>query len=75
MIDDLEKKGLIKKIKNREKQMKNSIDLVKRDLKVAKSMLCDNNDWAYNIIYNSILQAIKALMCSEVIVLLQKAPI
>ncbi|MDR3292292.1 MAG: HEPN domain-containing protein [Methanobrevibacter sp.] len=65
MRKDLLKKGFIKKIESNSIQVNKSLELVERDLKVAKTMLIENNDWAYNISYNSILQAIKALMFSE----------
>lgn len=41
------------------------MEIAERDLKVANSILNENNDWSYNISYNSILQAIKALMFKE----------
>jgi uncharacterized protein (UPF0332 family) len=41
------------------------MDLASRDLKAAKAMLGVNNDWTYNIAYNAILQAVRALMYSE----------
>ncbi|MDR3222589.1 MAG: HEPN domain-containing protein [Methanobrevibacter sp.] len=65
MIKDLLKKGFIKKIEPNFIQVNKSLELVERDLKVVKTMLIENNDWAYNISYNSILQAIKALMFSK----------
>jgi hypothetical protein len=58
-------KNLIKSFKATSQQIKNQMDLASRDLKAAKAMLGVNNDWTYNIAYNAILQAVRALMYSE----------
>ncbi|MFH0906354.1 MAG: HEPN domain-containing protein [archaeon] len=43
--------------------IKNSLNLAKRDIDTAKSLLLDSNfDWAYAISYNGMLQAARALM-------------
>jgi len=58
-------KNLIKPFKATDQQIKKQMDLASRDLKVAKAMLGVNNDWTYNIAYNAILQAVRALMYVE----------
>ena len=62
---ELVAKGLIKPFKAQEQQIKKQMDLANRDMKVAKAMLGVNNDWTYNIAYNAILQAVRALMYME----------
>ena len=62
---ELQDKNLIKSFKVTSQQIKNQMDLASRDLKAAKAMLGVNNDWTYNIAYNAILQAVRALMYSE----------
>jgi uncharacterized protein (UPF0332 family) len=58
-------KKLIKPFKARDQQIKRQMELVIRDLKVAKAMLGVNNDWTYSIAYNGILQAVRALMYAK----------
>jgi uncharacterized protein (UPF0332 family) len=58
-------KNLIKPFKAKDQQIKKQMELASRDLKVAKAVLGVNNDWTYNIAYNAILQAIRALMYAE----------
>jgi uncharacterized protein (UPF0332 family) len=58
-------KNLIRPFKASKKQIEKQMELAGRDLVAAKSMLGVNNDWAYNIAYNAILQAVRALMYRE----------
>ncbi len=58
-------KNLIKPFKAKEQQIRKQMELASRDLKVAKAMIGVNNDWTYNIAYNAILQAVRALMYKE----------
>lgn len=62
MLQKLEKEGYIKKLPVSNQQVKDSLNLAKRDLETARNMLNQNYDWAFNIAYNSILQSIRALM-------------
>jgi hypothetical protein len=62
MIDDLERQGLIRKLPPDPQRVRDALDLAVRDLKVARSMLATDNDWAYTIAYNAVLQAGRALM-------------
>lgn len=63
--EKLVSKGLIKPFKAEPSQIKSRFDLATRDLKTAKQMLGQSRDWAYNIAYNAILQASRALMFAE----------
>ena len=47
------------------KQIFDCLALSKRDLNTAKKVLKENQDWAFNIAYNAMLQASKALMYSK----------
>lgn len=58
-------KNLIKPFKAKDEQIKNQMELASRDLVTAKAMLGVDSDWAYNIAYNAILQAVRALMYRE----------
>ena len=58
-------KNLIKPFKATNQQIRRQIELARRDLEAAKAMLGVNNDWAYNIAYNAMLQSIRALMFKE----------
>lgn len=64
-IRELENAGMIKKLPFDLKKINDSLDLAKRDLRVARSMLDENCDWAFSITYNSMLQSIRALMFSK----------
>ncbi len=67
MIDysSLENKNRIKPGKFSNKQIIDCLILSKRDIKFAKEILKENQDWAFNIAYNGMLQAAKALMYSK----------
>lgn len=54
--------NLIKPFKAQDQQIRKQMELARRDLKAAKAMLGVNSDWTYNIAYNAILQAVRALM-------------
>lgn len=65
LLKELEKKNYIKKIKKSSINVENSLDISKRDLKLSKTILKEDYDWAFNVAYNSILQCICALMFSQ----------
>mgnify|MGYP000856610706 CR=1 FL=1 len=65
MLKKLEIEGYIRKLPRSSKQVEESIKLAERDLEFARSILNQNYDWAFNIAYNSILQAFRALMYSK----------
>ena len=60
--EELLNKGLIKRFKESPSQVKNRIELAKRDIKSARAMMANDRDWAFAMAYNAILQATRALM-------------
>ena len=63
--EELVRKGLIKRFKASPSQVKNRIELAKRDIKAARSIMANDRDWAFSIAYNAILQATRALMFAK----------
>ena len=63
--EDLLNKGLIKRFKSSPSQVKNRIELAKRDIKSARAMMANDRDWAFAMAYNAILQATRALMFAK----------
>lgn len=64
-LDELEREGYIKRLSVDKKKVEDAFNLAKRDIKVAKSVLREDDDWAFSIAYNAMLQAIRALMFSK----------
>ena len=56
------KNNQIKKGKFTRKQVKDCLNIAIRDIDTAKKVIKINNDWGYNIAYNAMLQAARALM-------------
>jgi uncharacterized protein (UPF0332 family) len=65
MIEDLQRQGLIKTVPVDRKKIQDARDLALRDIATARSILANNQDWAYTIAYNAVLQAGRALMFSQ----------
>jgi uncharacterized protein (UPF0332 family) len=65
MIDDLQRQGLIKTLPVDQKKIRDARDLALRDIATARTLLINNQDWAYTIAYNAVLQAGRALMFSK----------
>jgi uncharacterized protein (UPF0332 family) len=65
MIDDLKREGLIKTLPIDLKKIEDARALALRDVATARTLLDSNQDWAYNIAYNAVLQAGWALMFSK----------
>jgi uncharacterized protein (UPF0332 family) len=64
--EELEKKRLLRRHTFTKRQIRQQIDLARRDLKVAKDNLKNKNyDWTYAIAYNAILQSARALLFSK----------
>ncbi len=61
--EGLIKKGLIKSFDATQSQVSDSLRLARRDIDTAREV--SNSDWAYNIAYNAMLQAARALMFAE----------
>ena len=64
-LDELERRGYIKRLPMDIKKIEDSLNLAKRDVNVARSVLNENCDWAFSIAYNAMLQAVRALMFSK----------
>ena len=64
-LDELERRGHIKRLPIDVKKTGDSLNLAKRDVNVAKGVLEENCDWAFAIAYNAMLQAVRALMFSK----------
>ncbi|MCK4731962.1 MAG: HEPN domain-containing protein [Methanophagales archaeon] len=64
-LDELEREGYIKRLPVDKKKVEDAFNIAKRDIKVAKSVLREDDDWAFSIAYNAMLQAIRALMFSK----------
>lgn len=56
------KQGLIKAYDASEKEIRSLLEIASRDLSTAENMVSINQDWAYNISYNAMLQSSRALM-------------
>jgi hypothetical protein len=61
---ELEAEGLIRKTRMDPKRVTDSLELARRDIETARSVLDHSHDWAYNIAYNAMLQSSRALMFS-----------
>ena len=64
-LEELERGGYVKRLQEEKKKVEDALNLAKRDIKIAKTILRDNDDWAFSIAYNAMLQAIRALMFSK----------
>ena len=64
-LDELERRGHIKRLPIDVKKTGDSLNLAKRDVNVAKGVLEENCDCAFAIAYNAMLQAVRALMFSK----------
>jgi uncharacterized protein (UPF0332 family) len=65
MIEDLERQGLIKRLPLDRKKVDDAMALARRDIDTARTLLSTDCDWAYNIAYNAVLQAGRALMFAK----------
>ena len=62
--DELEAEGLIRKTRIDPQRITDSLEIARRDIETAESVLDKSYDWAYSIAYNAMLQASRALMFS-----------
>jgi len=62
---ELVKDNRIKAGRFSRKQVKDCLDLAMRDIGTARKIVGDDSDWGYNIAYNAMLQAARALMFSK----------
>jgi uncharacterized protein (UPF0332 family) len=65
MIEDLQRQGFIKTVPVDRKKIQDARDLALRDIATSQTILANNQDWAYTIAYNAVLQAGRALMFSQ----------
>ena len=59
------RKGLIKRFKASQSQVKNRIELANLDIKAERTIMANDRDWAFSIAYNALLQATRALMFAK----------
>lgn len=64
-LSDLQKQGLIKPFKVSAAQVRDRLNLAKRDIATARKLLGSDSDWAFSIAYNAVLQAARALMFAK----------
>ena len=64
-LNNLERQGYIKKLPVSKRKVGDSLNLAKRDIKIAKSILKKDYDWSFSISYNAMLQTVRALMFSK----------
>jgi len=62
MIDDLVRQGIIKRLPVDRKKVDDALAHATRDLATAGTLVASDQDWAYTIAYNAVLQAGRALM-------------
>ena len=63
--ETLLRKQLIKQFKATKSQINAQFELADRDCETAKHIVSTSSDWAFNIAYNAMLQATRALMFFE----------
>jgi uncharacterized protein (UPF0332 family) len=59
------KQGRIKRYQARPREVERLLQVAVRDLATAQKVLPEDLDWAFNIIYNAVLQSARALMLHE----------
>jgi hypothetical protein len=65
MNEDLEEQGLITPLPIDPVRVRQTLDMARRDLEVSRGLLVSSSDWAYNVAYNAVLQAGRALIFSR----------
>ncbi len=64
-MQTLREQGLIKPFAATKEEIRNCLELAKRDASVSRQVLDSDSDWAFNIAYNAMLQAARAWMFSK----------
>ena len=64
-LDSLMQGGYIKKLPISKSKVEDVLNLARRDITTAKSILDENSDWSFSIAYNAMLQSIRELMFSK----------
>ncbi len=62
---ELERRGRIKRYQARQSEIDSLLLVARRDLVAAERNLPEDADWSYNMSYNAVLQAARALMFSQ----------
>jgi len=62
---ELERRGRIKRYQARQSEIDSLLLVARRDLVAAERNLPEDADWSYNMSYNAVLQAARALMFSR----------
>lgn len=57
--------GLIRSYRAKPQEVDRLLQVAARDLSTAGKILSDDADWAFNIVYNAVLQAARALVLHE----------
>lgn len=64
-LGGLQKEGRIRKTNPDAKQAEECVAVARRDIKVAKSLLGQDFDWAFAAAYNAMLQSARAMMFAD----------
>jgi len=64
-IEELIKAGSIHHFKATREEIAKALEIARRDLSLAETILNESLDWAYSIAYNAVLQACRAYMFSQ----------
>ncbi len=63
--EELERQGRIRRYQARRSEIDSLLLVARRDLVAAERNLPEDADWSYNMSYNAVLQAARALMFSQ----------
>ena len=59
------RQGMIRPYRAKPQEVERLLQVAARDLSTAGRILSDDADWAFNIVYNAVLQAARALLLHE----------
>lgn len=65
LYERLLQQGRIKRYQARPEETTRLLQVAARDLATADKLLAEDADWAFNILYNAVLQAARALVLHE----------
>lgn len=63
--EKLLKQGRIRPYQTKPREIEQLLQVAVRDLTTADKVMPEDLDWAFNIVYNAVLQAARALMLHE----------
>jgi len=64
-LSALLKEGRLRRITTDGRQAEECLQVARRDIRVAKKLLSEDNDWAFSAAYNAMLQAARAMMFAD----------